>query len=620
MCTLLHRLARCALVLICIAMGASPVQARETDSVVVLDRAYMVALAAPGADELAPPQQVNLPDAWNKKRQHGLWRYRLQFSLAATPHDAWAMYIPRAGNRFRIAVNGRSIAQLGVFGDMSSDFAQRPHFFSLPDGLLKHGANLIEMTVEGELNRYAGLSQVHLGPDIEIRPSYNRRHNTQLGGSLAVVALCGTFGLLALALFAAVRQASDVFFALACFFCVVRTSYTVVVNVPFEFRLWTWCLDLCYTGLVATIVVFCLRALGVRGRIWNVVPLVFVVASFVLVTWHATAQRSDIRQLWTMLMLLFVLGFSLTVIWQWWRQRTVVSAVLAAAAAGGLALGAHDHWLVFYSQDGYGGFALARFALVFFILAMGWIIVDRVVVKLQQEHALREAIAAELEEKKGDLAREYEVNTRLAAERAQTLEREKLIQDLHDGMGLQLNSLLGLVEKGDAQPDEVQTEVRNSIEQLRALVDGSESFDGSLVELLGHIRYRIEGRLKRQGIQLTWRSSVENDAARVQPAAAVSLQRLIFELCTNVIKHAKATSVTVVVDLDESRADGARLQLCFEDDGQHVPGGVVVHGTGHSSVLRRVRELEGSHEQAPDMGRGWRHIVSIPTRRLIVGV
>lgn len=434
---------------------------------------------------------------------------------------------------------------------------------------------------------------------------------------MIVVALCGTFGLLALALFAAVRQASDGFFALACFFCSVRTSYAVVEHVPFDFRIWAWVVDMCYAGLVATIVVFCVRALRMKGRVWNAGALMFLAISLVLVSWHAGAQRSDIRQLWTMLMLMFVLGVSLTIIWQWWRQRTAVSAVLAMAAAGGVALGAHDHWLVFYTPDGYGGFALARFALVFFILAMGWIIVDRVVARIREERALREAIAIELEEKKEDLSREYEANTRLASERAQMVEREKLIQDLHDGMGLQLNSLLGMVEKGDARPEEVQTEVRNSIEQLRTLVDGSESFDGSLAELLGHIRHRIDARLKRQGIQLNWKSSTGSDLARVHPAAAISLQRLVFELCTNVIKHAKASSVTVVVELDDMHDEEMKLRLRFEDDGKSVSNAVVVSGTGRRSVLRRVRELEGVHEESFDVNQGWRHIISIPLRNLV---
>lgn len=600
------------------SLGCDTSKAQEARATIVLDSAWMTPLAGNGLEVGGPAVPVSLPDAWNKKRQQGLWRYRLQFDLQVTPAQAWALYIPRAGNRLRVALNGRTIAQLGSFGDTAGDFAQRPHFFAVPDGVLHQGANQIDITLEGDLARYAGLSQVRVGPDRELRPVYGLRHNVQLGGSLIVVALCGVFGLLALALFAAVRQASDGFFALACFFCSVRTSYAVVEQVPFDFRLWAWIVDICYAGLVTTIVVFCVRALGMKGRFWNAVALAFLMASLVLVSWHAAEQRTDIRQIWTMLMLLFVLGVSLTLIWQWWRQRSAISAVLALAAAGGVALGAHDHWLVFYTPDGYGGFALARFALVFFILAMGWIIVDRVVARIREERALREAVARELEEKKTELSREFAVNTRLAAERAQAMEREKLIHDLHDGMGLQLNSLLGMVEKGDARPDEVQTEVRNSIEQLRTLVDGSESFDGSLAELLGHIRHRIDGRLRRQGIQLHWTGNTGENTPRVRPAAAVSLQRLVFELCTNVIKHAEASNVTVVVDVEGHPDAQARLRIRFEDDGHSARQGVVESGTGRRSLLRRVQELEGSHEETFESEQGWKHCIAIPLRCLVI--
>lgn len=614
-CTVMGRLVTTALLCMCAWLA----QADEVTSSLVLDRAVMTPVFSGRGAGVDVPVEVRLPDAWNKKQQQGLWNYQLQIDLAAVPRDTWAVYIPRAGNRFRLVINGRSIAQMGTFGDPSSDFAQRPHFVSLPAGLLTAGVNRIDITIEGEKARYAGLSRVHIGPDRELRPVFGLRHNVQLGGSLMVVAVCGVFGLLALALFARVRQASDGFFALACFFCAVRTSYAVVEQVPFDFRVWAWFVDMCYAGFVATIVVFVARALSMKTQRWNGIAWVFLMLSLLLVTWHAAAQRSDIRQVWTMVMLVFVTAVSMYIVWQWWRQRTATSAVLAMAASGGVVLGAHDHWLVFYTQDGYGGFALARFALVFFILAMGWIIVDRVVRNLREERAMRESVARELEARKRDLTIEYELNSRLASERAQMVEREKLIQDLHDGMGLQLNSLLGLVEKGDASPGDVQTEVRNSIEQLRTLVDGSETFDGTLAELMGHFRYRIDTRLRRQGIVLNWSGAVGNAPARVRPSAAISLQRLVFELCTNVIKHASASQVSfTAVVVDDAHEGGSVLRICFQDNGKAVPMATAVSGTGQRSILRRVTELDGTHEVVSAAGGGLTHRLTFPLRNLLV--
>jgi signal transduction histidine kinase len=412
------------------------------------------------------------------------------------------------------------------------------------------------------------------------------------------------------------RQSSDGFFALACWLCAVRTSYLVFEVVPIDFHLVAWVSDASYAGLIACIVAFCVRALALKPSRWDPMGIGFVLVSISLTTWIFLGEKAGVRQASLMLMLGYVLLMCMVVGWQWWRQRTVTSALLAAAMLGSALIGLHDHWLVFYSDDGYGGLALWSFALMLFILAMSWLIAERLVSRMREEQAMRDEVAQELVETRRELAQEFEVRALQEVERAQGVEREKLMQDLHDGMGLQLNSLLGLVEKGDAGPGEVQTEVRNSIEQLRTIVDGSEAFDGNLPELLGHIRHRIETRLKRQGIQLVWAGHLGDRIQRVRPSAAVSLQRLIFELCTNVIKHARAENVRFTASLGHLPGVGEILHVLFEDDGAGMVNAVSSSGTGQRSVLRRVAELGGTYEHIAASGSGWKHRLTIPVRSL----
>jgi signal transduction histidine kinase len=557
-------------------------------------------------------ERVTLPDSWSKPARSGRCQYTWDMDFEQAPSEAWALYIPRIGNRFVIEVNGKPVGHAGDFGDVFTNAVQRPFLFPLPRGTLTAGSNHFVVDIEGERNRYAGLSKVQVGPERDLRPKFAMRSAAQLGGSFAVVVMCGVFGVLALLLYIRLRQPSDAFFAAACLLCALRTSYFVFETVPFPYRLWAWVADLSYGGLVACIVAFCVRALAMKSARWDPFGIAFVVVSVGLVTWNYFVESHRIRQVWLQLMLAYVLVMSVVFVWQWWRQRTVVSTLLGSAALGGALIGAYDHWLVYYSAQGYGGFALARFALVLFILAMGWIIVERLVNRMKEERAMRDSISKELDEKRRELAQEFEARAVRDFERAQGVEREKLIQDLHDGMGLQLNSLLGLVEKGEADPGEVQTEVRNSIEQLRTIVDGSEAFDGSLPELLGHIRYRIETRLKRQGIQLVWAGNLGERIQRVRPAAAISLQRLIFELCTNVIKHARAQNVYFKASLVEMPNMGMVLQIVFQDDGNSATQTSTPTGVGQRSVTRRVAELGGTHEMHAVAQEGWAHHLSIP--------
>jgi hypothetical protein len=231
---------------------------------------------------------------------------------------------------------------------------------------------------------------------------------------------------------------------------------------------------------------------------------------------------------------------------------------------------------------------------------------------------MRDAVASELESKKLELSAQYVRQTKHMEERAQVKERERLVQDLHDGMGLQLNSLLGMVEGASTDPLEVQQEVRHSIEHLRTLVDGSEKFDGTLAELLGQIRYRTETRLRRQGIAMQWHTELGAwKNCPVDPLAALNVQHLLYELCTNVVKHSGARSVEVICAVHSPDGSDAQLHFKFADDGSGHGSTPSRAGGGRRSIERRIGELEGHHEEFNPPTGGWVHQMSFALAKVI---
>jgi signal transduction histidine kinase len=557
-------------------------------------------------------RDVLLPDDWRQSGRFGQKAYRLEFAWPTVPEEAWAVYIPRVGNRFHVSLNGQPVARAGPLGDHQVNHAHRPHIFPLLKGSVRAGINHLDLIVEGDLYRYAGLSRVHVGAERLLQRDFLVRNAVQYGGSLAVVAICTVFSMLAFALYATMRQKEDLFFALAGLFFVVRIGYTVVERVPFDYRLGAWLADASYACMVVCIALFCVRALKVKASLWNWAASGFGVCSMVMVSWSVSASRNDIRQVWVTAMLAFVVLMTVVLVIHWYRQRGATSALLAVAAMGGLVLGARDHWVVFYSNDGYGSLATARYGALLFILAMSWIIVDRLIERMREEKRLRQSLARDLEVKKQELTNQYELHAKVIAEQAQIKERERLVQDLHDGMGLQLNSLLGLVERERVDHGELQKEVRHSIEQLRALVDGSEKFDGTLAELLGQIRYRLETRLQRQGIALQWHAELSQWAdVQVEPLFALSFQYLLYEMGTNVIKHSGATLVRFTCGVAGSDVPSHRLQILFSDDGVSPQQDRNWQGGRLRSIDRRINELGAQHQLVQLGTGGWEHRLSL---------
>jgi signal transduction histidine kinase len=619
------RLLCCLTALLCQTSKSETIAARSilTEVPLIFEQAVRVDISVDSI--LSKPVTTKLPESWNGLGKSGQSHYLIAFDLSS--HAAarpLAMYVPRLGNRFVVVLNGKKITESAPFGDKYSDSAQRPFFLKLPTELLIAQNNVVELQLEGERNRYAGLSKVHIGAESDMYSLYSQRYSLQTAGSFAVMVACIMFAILSLLFWRVTKDKSYILFSVLCVLWSIRTSYAVVVRAPFEYHWWTFLLDMSYAGVVSSIILFCIYTLNLRfKKTLFFITGGFLVFSLVLVSWHAFGEVNAVRQWWTFLMLAFVALMSIMVISAWYFDRQPGSAALACAGAIALMLGAYDHVSVFYLKDGYGGFALARYAILFFLIAMAWILADRFLRLLSREKTLRSEVAEELRVKKDDLEKELLEKETMLSESAHHTERQRLLQDLHDGMGLQLNGLMGLVEHGSLDRGELTSEVRTTLEQLRVMMDGTESFDGTLAELFGHVRYRVETRLLRHAVELDWYCQLFNiTETKVNPISALNLQRVMFELCTNIIKHAKASRVNVDIQVLNNYSDMAdELRIVVVDDGvgmqassslNSAKASVISSGTGTLSVKRRVAELNARYELLQSASRGLQHVLHVP--------
>ncbi len=593
------------------AMWLAPWAPAVNAQVRVIDSADRTPLDGPQAIGPATVQAVALPDVWNRQGLEGTWRYRSSFDgPAGGAHETWGLYIPRAGNRFEVELNGRAVGHFGSLVDDVADYAQQPHYLPLPREWIVPGMNRLSLTVQGERARFAGVSMLYVGPAHEVRPLFVQREMLQTWGSFVTVFTALVLGAISAALARMTRDRTIVLFALACGFCALRTCYALVVTPPFDYRLWAWLLDTCYAAYLACLCGFVTQVAGHRSRTVRVATLTLVGATAMLVPLHAFGRIVAARQVWTMLMVVYAIGLCLLVVYAWYRRRTPANATLAVAGAASVGLAVYDHILVFYSPTGYGAVGLARFSLLIFMLAMAWILVLRYMEKVRQESGLRAQLAHDLTHKTEELARQFEVRHQLIRQTAHQHERQRLMQDLHDSMGFQLSGLLAMVEHGEIQRQALTTEVRTTIEQMRMLVDSADDFDGDVAQLLGHVRYRIQTRLQRCGIDLDWHMQLDEQLPLLDPAHALTLQRLIFELCTNVIRHARARRVTVRIV--HGSAPRRRLMLSFEDDGIGYNPALSVPGIGSASVRRRIEELGGALALRSCGGRGTAYAIELP--------
>lgn len=567
----------------------------DTATIEPLDGSDPPQAAGPAAD-------VALSHAWNAAGLSGLHRYRMAFSVPPEARaGGWGLYLPRAGNRFHVWVNDRQVARFGALDAVEEDYAQQPHYVFIPGEVLRPGRNELRLDIAGEKARYAGLGRPVLGAPEDVLPLYRWRDALQTQGSVAVIAVSLLFALAALLPALRLRDRSLLLFCATCLLCAVRTSYAVVVHPPLPYAAWTLLTDACFVGYLLCLAAFCLTTGGVPRQPITALAFVLGAVSLVCLPIYAIAREAYARQFWLQAMVLFSVALCVSVIVHAVRTGRREAVVLAAAGVGAVALAIHDHVLVFYTREGYAAFALARYSLVLFLLAMGWLLLERRRLQESRLDQQRALMQAELAQHRLALERAFDERQALARQDAQQHERTRILYDIHDGMGLQLQSLLVQVEGGQAPKAELAHEVRTAIEQMRMLVSNPERFDGDVLMLFGQIRHQIERRLKVVGIALDWRVDPAVQDFELPGESAIALQRLVFELTTNVIRHSRARRMTLEVGhaAGGTQVQGGKggtagkdaLHIRIADDGIGFDATAAHAGSGMGSIAKRVRDL-----------------------------
>ena len=202
---------------------------------------------------------------------------------------------------------------------------------------------------------------------------------------------------------------------------------------------------------------------------------------------------------------------------------------------------------------------------------------------------------------------------------AQELERKRLARELHDETGQALTSiLLGLrsLEEADAE------RVREAIAEMRELVVSTLQDvrrlaielrpkaldDFGLVPALDRL---IETFRAQTGIAVDLESRLRRE--RLPAEAETALYRIVQEALTNVVKHARARNVSVLLT-----QKGASVVAVIEDDGEGFDPAEVVEtatgGLGLVGMRERIALVGGRLGIESSHGAGTTLVVEVPVR------
>jgi signal transduction histidine kinase len=239
-----------------------------------------------------------------------------------------------------------------------------------------------------------------------------------------------------------------------------------------------------------------------------------------------------------------------------------------------------------------GGILLSPDVAPLAILALGWLVVGRLVDGLSDAERLNRDLERRVQEKHRELEANYQRLRSLEREQAVLDERDRIMGDMHDGMGAHLVSALALVESGHSTPVRVAEALRSALDDLRLMIASLEPVDEDLITALGAVRARLESRLERNGIRLEWQVVDLPAIPGFGPQRVLQLLRIVQEAITNVIKHARAGTVFVRTGTEDGPdgAAGLFVEICDDGDGIDVTR---PQGNGLANMARRAQALGG---------------------------
>jgi signal transduction histidine kinase len=228
--------------------------------------------------------------------------------------------------------------------------------------------------------------------------------------------------------------------------------------------------------------------------------------------------------------------------------------------------------------------------------------------RLAETFASRAAVAVDLSQR---IARD--VLRRIVD--AQELERRRLARELHDETGQALSSiLLGLkalddkvesdaAREGVAEVRELVVATLHDVRRLAIELRPKVLDDFGLVPAVERLTESFGGQT---GIGIRFESSLADE--RLPTEVETALFRIIQESLTNIVKHARARNISIVL----ARKPGAAVAV-IEDDGQGFdPSSVRDGGFGLEGMRERVGLLDGRLQIESAEGAGTTLIAEVP--------
>ncbi len=557
----------------------------EPDAAIAVERGD-VSLTREGHAAMA----VELPHDWRRAFPHDEAFYHFPLHLEVPPHRLWAMLLPDVDHGLEIYLNGHIIGSSPRLDTFAARAVVRPLYVVLPDGLLRSGTNDFTFRATSGLPGHGVMPTFYLGPDETLSPIFARRHFVQV--QLVWLFGAGSLGMaLGIAVLAVLRRHDTVYAWLAAVtaFWSVLTLLSLTPLPAFPGTSVSVLYTVSSTGFCASAFLFGLRFAGLERPLLERVIFALAAGGIVLVVLvalvapdltHRVAPLGPAAQM--------VIGpFVLALLLMKHLREPDPELFLLLYAGGVVVVFGTFSWLASLGMASNAHAQYLFYVTPLILAVVVTLLIRRFVAALDQSEQLATSLAAQVDAKSRELEDNYRRLADMEKRQALIEERERIMRDMHDGVGGHIVSSLSRVRALELPDPHLGETLQSALTDLRLMVDSLESVEGDLGLALGMLRNRLQPQIDAAGLRTVWRVEALPACDAFSSETVLQILRILQEAITNVIRHAEADEVEL-----SARVQGADVICSVRDDGVGLPDeGPINAGRGLHNMRQRAERI-----------------------------
>ena len=530
--------------------------------------------------ESATWQTVSLPDYQAAERvgpvQYGLQplirptHYHWYRMTVKQPSDlqGWALYMPRFEDRALVLVNGVEVHRT-FLPDIVQHGWNVPLWVVTPPMVWQDGDNEILIRLDSPYIGVVLVSRLFVGPPGLLQPVYRRAYALRIDTAQISAWMLAGLGVFALGIWAMHRTDNALHLLLGlCALAFAARQLHYFVSEPVISLAFHWWLAVCSLAwAILFLFLFACRFYAFTYN-WFQKLLVFgtVLVSLLILPGIGFDAYSTAGLVYTMLAPLGI-GIGVVLIQRAWQQPGIAPLLMAIGFTLVVALGVYDFALMMRLISIEMPYLLPIGAALL-LLCFSMALASRYVESLREVESLNTSLEARVLERQAALEETFEQLRKLNEEQTLAEERQRLMREIHDGIGANLVATLASVGRDD-RGSRASNALRRAIEDLKLTIDSLEPVDGDLLSLLGNLRYRLAPQLRQAGIHIDWQVEPVPPLQWLRAPQALHVLRILQEAFSNVLQHAGATRVRVTTGPGRDERSGQPgVWIGIEDNGK----------------------------------------------------